>query len=412
MGDIGIVGAGTAGLQLALLLQQHGALPTLYAERTAEDVRGGRLPNTVIHNYRTRARERLLGVNHWDQTGLEIQGHWHYIPGERPLSFPGYFEKPSIGVDYRIYQSTLLEDFENRGGRVVYGAVSVDDVGSLSSRHDLLVVCTGRGGFGELFPSIAGRSPFTSPARFISAGLYQGVNHDSDTHYVTLSLAPPHGEFIEAPMQTFGGNVSIVLFEGTPGGDFEVLARMPYADDPETHDRTVLELIRIHNPAIFERIDAASFGVVRPQDVLQGAVTPTVRQSHARLVDGTYAIALGDAHVTIDPVCGLGANAASAAAFALGEAILEGLPFDAPFCRKVDERRLPRILSSFDFTNFMLSPQPHLFDVIGAMSADSRLANDFTEGFTEPERQWRNMASAEAAAAYVDAFGTAEFQAR
>ena len=139
MGDVGIVGAGTAGSQLALLLQQNGVAPTLYAERTADEVRGGRLPNTVIHNYRTRAREHALGVNHWDQAGLDIKGHWHYIPGERPLSFPGRFANPSLGVDYRIYQSALLEDFESRGGHVVYGAVSVDNIGSLGARHDLLV---------------------------------------------------------------------------------------------------------------------------------------------------------------------------------------------------------------------------------------------------------------------------------
>ena len=406
MGDIGIIGAGTAGLQLALLLQQKGLEPTLYAERTADEVRSGRLPNTVLHNYRTRERERLLGVNHWDETALDVKGHWHYIPGEKPLSFPGYFEKPSLGVDYRIYQSALLEDFENRGGRVLYGAVGVDDIAPLGSRHDLLVVCTGRGGFGTLFSPIAGRSPYTSPARLLCAGLYTGVNHDSDTHYVTLSLAPPHGEFIEAPMQTFGGNVSVILFECIPGGDFEAVARTPYADDAEAHDRAVLELVRTYNPAIFERIDPGAFGAVGPKEVLQGAVTPTVRESHARLDDGTYAVALGDAHVTIDPVCGLGANAASAAAFALGEAILEGSPFDEHFCRNVDERRLPRVLSSFDFTNFMLSPKPHLFDVVGAMSANPELANDFTEGFTEPERQWRNMASADAAAGYLGTFAT------
>lgn len=404
MSEIGIVGAGTAGLQLALLLQQRGVEPTLYAERTADEVRSGRLPNTVIHNYRTRARERTLGVNHWDETALDIKGHWHYVPGEQPLSFPGYFGAPSLGVDYRLYQSALLEDFESRGGRAIYGAVGVDDVGALAAKHRLLVVCTGRGGFGELFPSIAGRSPFTSPARRLFAGLYTGIRHDSDTHYVTLSLAAPHGEFIEAPMQTFGGNASVLLFECLPGGDFEAVSRMSYADDPEAHDRAVLDLVRRYNPVIYERIDASSFAALGPKDVLQGAVTPTVRQSHARLDGGTCAIALGDAHVTIDPVCGLGANAASSAAFALGEAILDGSAFDEQFCLAVDERRLPRVLGSFDFTNFMLKPKPHLFDVVGAMSADLRIANDFTEGFTEPERQWRNMQSAEAASAYLGTF--------
>jgi 2-polyprenyl-6-methoxyphenol hydroxylase-like FAD-dependent oxidoreductase len=404
--SIGIIGAGTAGLQLALLLKQNGVDATLYAERTSEEVRKGRLPNTVIHHYRTRARERNLGVNHWDETGLEIDGHWHYVPGERPLSFPGYFEGTSLGVDYRIYQSALLEDFENRGGRVVYGAVHVDDIGSISSGHELLVVCTGRGGFGDLFPPLEGRSPFTRPVRTISAGLYTGVSPDSDKRYVTLSLAAPHGEFIEAPMLTFGGNVSVILFECIPGGDFDVIARKASADDLETHTRAVLDLVRKYNPVVYERIDPQAFGLVGPNDFLQGAVTPTVRQSHTRLDDGTYAIALGDAHVTIDPVCGLGANAASAAAFTLGETILEERPFDDEFCRVVDERRLPRVLGSFDFTNFMLKPQPYLFDVVGAMSATPVIADDFTEGFTEAERQWRNMSSAESAARYLRTFVT------
>ena len=58
MSGTGIVGAGTAGLHLALLLQKRGVEATLYAERTADEVRSGRLPNTVVHNHRTRARER------------------------------------------------------------------------------------------------------------------------------------------------------------------------------------------------------------------------------------------------------------------------------------------------------------------------------------------------------------------
>ena len=94
--------------------------------------------------------------------------------------------------------------------------------------------------------------------------------------------------------------------------------------------------------------------------------------------------------------------------YALGETILEELPFDDEFCRIVDERRLPRVLGSFDFTNFMLKPQPYLFDVVGAMSAAPVIADDFTEGFTEAERQWRNMSSAESAARYLRTFVTGD----
>ena len=62
MPEIGIVGAGTAGLHLALLLQQRGLQPTLYAERSADEVRDGRLPNTVAHHHHTRSREQLRQI--------------------------------------------------------------------------------------------------------------------------------------------------------------------------------------------------------------------------------------------------------------------------------------------------------------------------------------------------------------
>jgi 2-polyprenyl-6-methoxyphenol hydroxylase-like FAD-dependent oxidoreductase len=69
MSAIGIVGAGTAGLHLALLLQQRRLEPTLYAERTADEVRAGRLPNTVAHHHHTRACERQRAVHDWDEFG-------------------------------------------------------------------------------------------------------------------------------------------------------------------------------------------------------------------------------------------------------------------------------------------------------------------------------------------------------
>jgi 2-polyprenyl-6-methoxyphenol hydroxylase-like FAD-dependent oxidoreductase len=403
--DIGIVGAGTAGLHLALLLQTRGVEPTLYAERTADDVRRGRLPNTVVHNYRTRAREREIGANLWDETAPPIVGHWHSIPSEHGrLEFPGNFPNPSLSVDYRLYQSALLELFEERGGTVEVGPVGSDDLGRLAGRHDLIAVSTGRGGLTDLFPQLEGRSPFQQPARLIAAGLYRGIADTGEPHNVVLSLLGPIGEIINIPMQTHDGWVEVVLFECVPGGDLEAVALTPFADDPKAHDRIVLDKLRTHAPRVSERIDEASFGVMDPSSFLQGAIVPTARQSCAKLDGGTFAIAFGDAHVQMDPVVGLGANAASLSAFVLGEAIAEGGPYDEAFCRRVDERRLPGVMAHFDFTNFMLAPQPHLADVVGAMSQNPALADEFTDNFTDPARHLDYLASPEATAAYLEAF--------
>ena len=403
--DVGIVGAGTAGLHLALLLQKHGLEPTLYAERTADEVRRGRLPNTVVHNHRTRAREREIGANLWDETAPPIEGHWHSIPTEHGrLEFPGYFQHPSLSVDYRLYQSALLELFEEQGGAVETGPVDADDLGRLAARHDLVVVSTGRGGLTELFPPVPGRSPFGQPARVLSAGLYRGIGSAEDPQHVVLTLLGPLGEIINIPMETQDGVVEVVLFECVPGGELDVVARTPYADDPAAHDRLVLETLRTHAPRVSERIDEASFGVVDPTSILQGAIVPTARESYAELDGGTYAISVGDAHVQMDPVVGLGANAASISAFAVGQAIVEGGPFDEAFCRRVDERRLPGVMAHFDFTNFMLAPQPHFFPVIGAVSQSPALANEFTDNFTDPARHLAYLESPAATEAYLAAF--------
>ena len=114
MPDIGIVGAGTAGLHLALLLQQRGLEPTLYAERTAAELREGRLPNTVAHHHHTRAREQELGVNHWDDSGPRTAATTTTSTSSRRSSSPA---TSPIRAGLRLYLPALLEDFEQRGGK-------------------------------------------------------------------------------------------------------------------------------------------------------------------------------------------------------------------------------------------------------------------------------------------------------
>ncbi len=141
-----------------------------------------------------------------------------------------------------------------------------------------------------------------------------------------MSPSPCHrvtAKLIEIPIQTFEGNATTLLFETVPGGDLEVLAGTPYDDNPAAYERLVLDKLEAHFPPIFERSDPSGFGLTRPSSILQGAVTPTVRRSSAELDGGIWAIAVGDAHVTVDPLVGQGANSASYSAWTLGEAILE-----------------------------------------------------------------------------------------
>ena len=99
----------------------------------------------------------------------------HYYIGLQPdpLRFYGDLptDAPSRAVDYRIYQPRLMEDFAARGGKIEYRQVSHDDIPSLASQFDLLVVCVGKGPFGQMFE----QQPEVFAVRQASAGAVRGV---------------------------------------------------------------------------------------------------------------------------------------------------------------------------------------------------------------------------------------------
>jgi 2-polyprenyl-6-methoxyphenol hydroxylase-like FAD-dependent oxidoreductase len=404
---IAIVGSGVAGLHLALLLQQQGIPVTLYSDQTAAQLASGRMLNTVAHHNTTVKREEALGVDHWDLAEYGYFCHHHYIGGPQPLSFPGAFRAPSRAIDYRVYLPRLLADFEERGGDFRAGAaVSPQEVARLSEEYDLVVVSTGKGGLSGMFRPVPGKSPYARPMRRLCAGLYYGIR-PSEPKGVTMSIAPPHGELLEIPTFSASGHVTVLLFENVPGGDTEVLADAKYGEDPAAFERLVLEKLRVHHPQVFDRVDTGQFGLTRPDDLLQGAVTPVLREDYAVLPNGRVVIALGDAHSVVDPVVGQGANSASYSAWELGAVIAEDPNFDERFAQKVAARRANRVQAISDWTNLMigLPPAPHLLQLLGAMSQNPAVADEFTDNFNQPERQWDILATPERTGAFLARHG-------
>ena len=229
---IGIVGAGIAGLHLALYLQKHGVDATIITDRPPEEYRNIRLLNTVAHHHVTIAREDYLGVNHWSDPKDHYYYHDHVFNFPQPLSFRGDFSKPSRAVDYRIYLPALMQDFVRRGGKIEYRRIEERDIRPLVARFDLLVVSTGKGRSGQLFTYRPEHTPYSQPQRRLCVGLYTGVRQP-DPMNVTLSVSPGHGEMIVIPTITFGGIANALLMENVPGGDMEELATLSYDDDPK-----------------------------------------------------------------------------------------------------------------------------------------------------------------------------------
>ena len=390
---IGIVGAGIAGLHLGLYLQKHGVDATLITDRAPDEYRGMRLLNTVAHHHVTIAREDYLGVNHWKDPKDYYYYHDHFFNFPEPLSFRGSFSRASRAVDYRVYLPALMEDFQRRGGKIEYRRIEENDIRPLVDRFDLLVVATGKGPLGQLFAYRPEHSPFSQPQRRLCVGLYTGVRQP-DPMNVTLSVSPGHGEMIVIPTITFDGIANALLMENVPGGDMEELATLSYEDNPKHFLRVILDKLEKHHPSTYDRIDTTRFDLAQPQDLLQGGVVPTVRNTMVEFDGGKCAIALGDVHSVVDPMMGQGANIASYAAFVLGEEIVNSEALDARFCEKVDLKRQDRVLAASRWTNLMLQPPSEALGMlIGAMSQNPVLADEFTENFNYPDQQWDRVSS-------------------
>lgn len=401
---IAIVGAGTAGLHLALYLNQKGIDATIFTDKRPEEYRNSRLLNTVAHHSVTTAREDALGVNHWPNDGYF--GHYYYVgvPG-MPIEFYGDLVKPSRAVDYRIILPTLMQDFLDRGGNIEYRAVEKDDLAALSDEYDLVVVGTGKGGLGQLFARDEQSSPFDKPQRQLCVGLFKGIA-EPETRAVSFQISPGAGEMIEIPTVSFNGHSTALVLENHPGGDLEILAKTKYDDDPRAFLDLLLDKLRTHYPHTARRIDEDEFDLAdSPNDILQGGVVPAVRHGHIKLDNGKLAVLLGDAHATVDPVLGQGGNMASYAAHVLGEEIAEHEVYDELFCERVDARRARRVLGATRWTNYMLTnlrELPNEFvEFLGAVSLDRQLADRFTDNFNYPEAQWDIFASPESMKEWV-----------
>jgi 2-polyprenyl-6-methoxyphenol hydroxylase-like FAD-dependent oxidoreductase len=393
MPDIGIVGAGIAGLHLGLLLRRHDIPVTIYADRHPVRLAGGRLLNTVTHHGPTVVRERALDVEFWPAEEYGYSYHHYSIGGPQPLTFRGEFTERSVAIDYRLYLPALTEAFEERGGTLQVRTLRAEDIEPTADRHDLLVVAAGRSAFAALFPRIPELSPYDEPQRVLAAGLYDGIA-ESEPRGLSISAAPEHGELLEIPIYSRDGFTTALVFENIPGGDLEILGRQSYIDDPQAYEQSVLDKLAEHHPQTFARVDPARFALHDPRDLLQGALTPAVRQDYARLPNGKYALAIGDAHTVLDPIVGQGANSASYSARVAGEEILADYGFDELFCRRVAQRRSDVVHGAAHWANLMLAPpSEHVQQLYGAMSRNQAITDAFTGNFGHPERQWRILAT-------------------
>lgn len=404
-----IVGAGQAGLQLALSLQRHDYDVTVMSARTPDEIRAGRIMSTQCMFGPSLQNERDFDLNLWEQETPNVNGLGLSIAapdGSRALDWVSELDEPAQSVDQRVKMAGWLELLEDRGGQVVYHGVTTSDLDGLAKLYDLVVIAAGKGELVELFDRDATRSPYSTPQRALSVAYVHGLAprpEHPDFSAVRFNVVPGIGELFMIPAYTLSGPCDIMFFEGIPGGPLDCWDDRP---GPVEHLDRMLDLARQYVPWEFDR--CANVALTDHRATLAGSYAPVVRRPVGKLPEGGMVLGMADVVVANDPITGQGSNNASKCASSYLDSILArgDRPFDADWMSETFETYWTNARHVTDWTNAMLMPPPeHVMNILGAAASVPAVARRFVNGFADPTDFERWFMSPDKAQHYLASVG-------
>ncbi|MGW8402148.1 styrene monooxygenase/indole monooxygenase family protein, partial [Streptomyces lydicus] len=316
MRKILVVGAGQSGLQLALGLQARGYEVTLMSNRTADEIRSGRVMSTQCMFDTALQHERDLGINFWESQAPRIEGLGvsvaapgsHEAPegSQRAIDWVGKLDGYAQSVDQRVKMAGWMETFAQRGGQLVIHGAAVSDLDFFASRYDLTLVSAGKGELVSMFGRDASRSPYDTPQRALAVSYVHGLGprpEHPEFDAVRCNIVPGVGELFVMPTYTLSGRADILFWEGIPGGPLDVFQSVK---DPGEHLALTLELMEKFLPWEYAR--ATKVELTDANGTLAGRYAPTVRNPIGRLPSGGLVLGVADVVVANDPITGQGSN--------------------------------------------------------------------------------------------------------
>ncbi|MFJ3218018.1 styrene monooxygenase/indole monooxygenase family protein [Kitasatospora sp. NPDC086801] len=389
-----IVGAGQAGLQLALGLQAHGYDVTVMTDRDADAVRSGRVLSTQCMFDAALRTERDLGLDLWADAAPRIEGVGVSVAGPesaRVIDWVGRLDAPAQSVDQRLKMPAWLEAFAGRGGRVVVHPATVGDLEHLSGSYDLVLVAAGKGDLAAMFERDHERSRYDRPQRALAASYVYGLGPrpEHDFPAVRCNVVPGVGELFVMPALTAAGPCDILLWEAAPGGPADAFDGVR---DPAEHLRVALDLMKTFTPWEYDRA-RSGLELTDAGATLAGRFTPTVRHPVGELPGGGAVLGVADVVVLNDPITGQGSNNAARCAAGYLDAILAhgDKPFDRDFMRAAFDRFWRTVRPGTVWADAMLAPPPeHVLHLLGAAGQLPPVADRFANAFNDPAdlEQW------------------------
>ncbi|MEU5577143.1 styrene monooxygenase/indole monooxygenase family protein [Streptomyces huasconensis] len=401
-----VVGAGQSGLQIALGLQAQGYEVTLMSNRTADEIRSGRVMSTQCMFHTALQHERDIQANFWESQAPKIEGLGVSVAGpdgSRVIDWVGKLDGYAQSVDQRVKMAGWMETFAQRGGQLVIHGAAVSDLDYFSRAYDLVLVSAGKGELVSMFERDVSRSPFTEPQRALSVAYVHGLGprpEHPEFDAVRCNLVPGVGELFVMPTLTTSGRADILFWEGIPGGPLDVFQGVK---DPSEHLALTLELLEKFLPWEYAR--ATKVELTDAGGTLAGRYAPTVRKPIGRLPGGGAVLGVADVVVANDPITGQGSNSAAKCAASYISSIVEhgDKPFDEAWMQSAFDRYWDTAQWVTKWTNAMLgAPPEHVLNILGAAGQLQPVADRFANGFNDPADFENFFYDPDKAAAYLE----------
>lgn len=404
MRKIGIVGAGQAGLQLAIGLRRDGYETVLLSAQTPAEIRAGRVTSSQCMFGTALQYEHDVGITEWDGVCPPIEGIEFTIasPQATPATrWSARLRKPAMSVDQRIKMPQLMEELRRSGGEIRICQAGLAELDTLAAECELVIVAAGKGAIANIFERDSVRSQFDRPMRALALTYVKGLEPRPEHSAVCFNLIPGVGEYFVFPALTTTGPCEIMVFEGVPGGPMDCWREVTSAAQ---HLETSLRILEQFVPWEFARA-----GAVRLTDtsgVLSGRFPPTVRHPVAKLPSGRFVLGMADVACLNDPVTGQGSNNASKCAEVYRRRILERgtSAFDAEWMQATFEAYWEYARFVTGWTNAMLlPPPPHVLELLLAAAGRKDIAEWFVNAFDDPRDFFPRLSDPAAAAEFIKA---------
>src|SRR5262249_54435717 len=133
MHHITVVGGGQAGLVLAIGLRQDGHQVRLVQNRSADEIRSGKVLSSQAVFDTARSQKRALGLDLWGESAPAIEGMRVQVAapdgsGAKVIGFEGRLTGPAHSVDQRLKFAEFMRVLEQRGGSIELREVGVPEL--------------------------------------------------------------------------------------------------------------------------------------------------------------------------------------------------------------------------------------------------------------------------------------------